>query len=189
MDQIKMISELFSFCTDAIHDPQREFNTHLSEWHWQDLFSVCVWLMCFINRPTSPPQGSAKKHCAHSCASLCTRLNLLPRHQPFSSRRLSVIFAAFSRRRSGAFHNQERTGDAIQMKDAAEKKGKERKKKQACVYTRLCFLSAITHTQTVFAQGEYAHIFPHMGSNGGRESRWERDGFTLLQMEVCHKKT
>lgn len=73
------------------------------------------------------------------------------------------------------------------MKDNAGKKGKERKKKQACVYTRRCFLSAITHTQTVFAQGEYTHIFPHMGSNGGRESRWERGGFTLLQMEVCHK--
>lgn len=144
-------------------------------------FSVCVWLMCFINPPS---QGSAKKHCAHSCASLYTRLNLLSRHQPFSSRRLSAIFAAFSRRRSGAFHNQERAGDVIQMKDNAEK---ERKKKQACVYTRLCFLSAVTHTQTVFAQGEYTHIFPHMGSNGGKESRWERGGFTLLQMEVCHK--
>lgn len=111
--------------------------------------------MCFINPPS---QGSAKKHCAHSCASLYTRLNLLSRHQPFSSRRLSAIFAAFSRRRSGAFHNQERAGDVIQMKDNAEKKKekKGRKNKHVCtpgsafsqqsLTLRLCLPKGNIHT-------------------------------------------
>lgn len=122
-------------------------------------FSVCVWLMCFINPPS---QGSAKKHCAHSCASLYTRLNLLSRHQPFSSRRLSAIFAAFSRRRSGAFHNQERAGDVIQMKDNAEKKRKRKEEKTSmCVDPALLSLSSHSHSDCVCPRGIYTHISTH----------------------------
>lgn len=114
--------------------------------------------MCFIN-PPPPSQGSAKKHCAHSCASLYTRLNLLPRHQPFSSRRLSAIFAAFSRRRSGAFHNQERAGDVIQMKDNAEKKRKRKEEKTSiCVHPALLSLSNHAHSDCVCPRGIYTHI-------------------------------
>lgn len=104
--------------------------------------------------------------------------------RPEGSLRYLQLFRAEGRE---PFTTKSAPGTWFRWRTMQKKKGKERKKKQACVYTRLCFLSAVTHTQTVFAQGEYTHIFPHMGSNGGKESRWERGGFTLLQMEVCHK--
>ncbi len=57
-------------------------------WLLRDLLHAFVCVINVVHYPPPPlPAPPKQKHCTHSCASLCTRLNLLPLHEPFLHRK------------------------------------------------------------------------------------------------------
>lgn len=146
-------------------------------------FSVCVWLMCFIN----PPRAQLKS-IVHTAVPLCILVSTCCHDtspfRPEGSLRYLQLFRAEGRE---PFTTKSAPGTWFRWRTMQKKKEKKgRKNKHVCTPGSAFSQQSLT-LRLCLPKGNIHTYFQHMGSNGGKESRWERGGFTLLQMEVCHK--
>lgn len=103
---------------------------------------LCMWLMWFITSTTTfPPRSAIFKSIVHTAVLLCTRLNLLPRHDFFISSPLLLLLSYDI----WVFRCCAEGWQSFTSQSAHFKWGTLQRKQALCM--EICFLSAITHSQ------------------------------------------